>query len=62
MKIALAGIGYVGLSNEMSLAQHYKVMAVHIVTEKVKTLNNRQLLTLKFLTFSSIKHLILQRL
>ncbi|MEZ9740387.1 nucleotide sugar dehydrogenase [Vibrio splendidus] len=41
MKIAIAGTGYVGLSNAMLLAQHNDVIAVDIIEEKVKLLNNR---------------------
>lgn len=40
MRIAVAGTGYVGLSNAMLLAQHNEVVAVDIVEEKVKLLNN----------------------
>jgi nucleotide sugar dehydrogenase len=41
MKIAVAGTGYVGLSIATLLAQHNKVYAVDIITEKVEKINNR---------------------
>ncbi|MGP9497499.1 nucleotide sugar dehydrogenase [Halomonas sp. AOP43-D1-4] len=41
-KIAVAGTGYVGLSNAMLLAQHNSVIAVDIVKEKVDKINARQ--------------------
>jgi UDPglucose 6-dehydrogenase len=42
MKIAIAGTGYVGLSNAMLLAQHNEVIAVDIIAEKIELLNNKK--------------------
>ena len=41
-KIAVAGTGYVGLSNAVLLAQHNEVKAVDLVPEKVEMLNNKK--------------------
>ena len=41
MKIAIAGIGYVGLSNAILLAQNNEVISVDIIQEKVDMINNK---------------------
>jgi len=41
MRIAIAGIGYVGLSMAVLLAQHNFVTAVDVIPEKVEMLNSR---------------------
>ena len=41
MKIAVAGTGYVGLSNAILLAQNNRVFAVDIIQEKVDLINNK---------------------
>jgi len=42
MNIAIAGTGYVGLSNAMLLAQNHRVIALDVVSEKVTLLNQKK--------------------
>lgn len=42
MKIAVAGTGYVGLSVAVLLARHHEVVALDIVPDKVRQINNKQ--------------------
>ncbi|KVX03520.1 nucleotide sugar dehydrogenase [Shewanella frigidimarina] len=42
MNITVAGVGYVGLSNAMLLAQHNNVIAIDIAQDKVAMLNDKQ--------------------
>ena len=41
MKVAVAGIGYVGLSIATLLSQHHEVMAVDIIPKKIEKINKR---------------------
>ena len=42
LRIAVAGTGYVGLSIATLLAQHHRVTAVDVVSEKVELINNKK--------------------
>lgn len=42
MKIAVAGVGYVGLSMAILLSMHHEVIAYDIIEEKVKMINERK--------------------
>ncbi len=42
MKIAIAGLGYVGLANSVLLAQHHEVVSIDLVKEKVDLVNSKK--------------------
>ena len=39
MKVVVVGLGYVGLSNAILMAQHHEVIAVDIISKKVQMIN-----------------------
>ena len=41
MKIAVVGLGYVGLSNAILLSQNHKVVVLDVISEKVEQLNTK---------------------
>lgn len=41
MRIAVAGLGYVGIANAILLAQHNEVLAVDVISEKVEMINKK---------------------
>ena len=42
MKVAVVGVGYVGLSNAVLLAQHNEVLAVDVMQDRVDMVNARK--------------------
>jgi len=42
LKIAIVGIGYVGLSNAILLSQHHEVVALDIISQKVDMINQKR--------------------
>lgn len=61
LKIAVAGTGYVGISNGILLAQHNEVVALGIIPKKIETINcfKMQMMYKYYLTSKIDNYLVL---